>query len=90
MKLILGLTSQSLNFLTVAVDFGLVSLNLLILPEILIFMSLQLVTDECARTEAQSSADRCPCPRVADGGADQSARGGAAQRADSGAFFTRR
>src|SRR5205809_5183764 len=81
------LTLQALDVLTVALDFGLVPVDLLLLPIIGVLMVLQLVADEGASTESQTTADGGSSSGMADGSTDESVRGCAAESANTSALL---
>src|SRR5207244_9825935 len=81
------LTLQALDVLTVALDFGLVPVDLLLLPIIGVLMALQLVADQGASTESQTTADGGSSSGMAAGSTDESARGCAAESANTTALL---
>jgi hypothetical protein len=82
-----GLTLQSLNILTVTIDFGLVAIDLLLLLIVCILVTLQLITNQCTGAETQRTADQSASCGTPYGRADDAAGGSAAQGADTGAFL---
>jgi hypothetical protein len=73
---------------SLALDFPLVALDLLILFRRLVVTALQLVTHERARPESKDGSDGRPRARVTDRGSDDAARRCAAQSADTSSLFT--
>jgi len=65
----------------------LVIANLAVLPVVLVFLPLELVTDQCARAQSEAAADSRTGGRMADRRSDNTTDGGSAQRADAGALF---
>jgi hypothetical protein len=84
----IALPLHPLDFLALAIELRLIAVNLLLLAVIGYLMTLQLVTDQGACAETQSTANRSPSTRVTDGGTNDSTRGGAAKGANASAFFT--
>jgi hypothetical protein len=81
------LALQALNFLTLAVQLGLITVDLLLLAVVGVLSALQLVTDQSASAQSESATDRRAGGGVTHCGTDNAARGGAAKGADTGAFF---
>jgi hypothetical protein len=79
-----------LDVVTVAFDDPLVLLDLLLVVLILsFFLSLHVISDERARSEANSATNGGAQSRAACGGTDEPAGGGASNCADPGTFFPR-
>jgi hypothetical protein len=79
-----------LDLVTTAFDDPLVLLDLLLVVLILsFFLSLHVISDERARSEANSATNGGAQSRTAGGGTDKPTRGGASDCADAGAFFPR-
>jgi hypothetical protein len=81
----------ALNFWAIAIDDALVLLDLLLVALILgMFLSLHVVTDQSACSQACARADCRACSGTPERRADQSARRCATERAYARAFFSRR
>jgi hypothetical protein len=70
-------------------DFRLVSANLAVLLVISILLTLELVTDQRARAQAQSTADQRARRRMTHSAANNAPCGGSSESSDAGPFFTR-
>jgi hypothetical protein len=70
------------------IQFGLIGVDLALLLRLGVVLALKLITDQGAGAETQYAADRCASSGTTHGSADDAARRGASQRADSRAFFT--
>jgi hypothetical protein len=86
---ILALFAEPLNFSSLTLYLGLVGVHLFLLIRLLNFLSLHLVANKSASTETERAADRRSGPRMAHSGTDDSARSGAAKRADARALLAR-
>src|SRR5581483_4070281 len=89
-RLIFRVALQALDVLAIAVDFGLVAVDLLLLLIVGDLVSLQLIADQSARAQAERAADRRARARMTHRRADNAARRRAAQRADARALLARR
>jgi hypothetical protein len=76
--LILALASQLLEFAALALELKLVLIDLLVVLRGLIVSSLQLITNQSARAEAQQSTDCSARARMAHSRTDDTTRGSAA------------
>jgi hypothetical protein len=85
-----ALAPQPLQLVALPVNVSLISFDLILLPVILIFLTLELIANERARTESQTAANRSSRSGMADGTADDAAHRGASEGADACAFFPRR
>jgi hypothetical protein len=84
--LIFGLT-QPLIFLSIAFDFALVLLNLLLVLLILrLFLTLHVISNERSGTQTQGPADSSASPGMAHGCANNTPRCGAAKGANARSF----
>ena len=79
---------QPFDVLAASVDLVLVTLNLLLLAVVGVFLSLQLVADQCAGAESEAAADCRARSRMPHRRADESASRRPAEDADAGAFFS--
>ena len=87
--LIFGLT-QPLTFLTIAFDFPLVLLDLLLILLVLrLFLTLHVISNERAGTQTQSPADSSASSGMPYGRANDAAGGRAADSANARSFFSR-
>jgi hypothetical protein len=68
----------------------LISLDLILLPVILIFLTLELIANQRARAKPQTATNRSSRSGMADGAANYAAHRGAPEGADACAFFPRR
>jgi hypothetical protein len=87
---ILALFAEPLNFSSLTLYFGVVGVHLFLLIRLLNFLSLHLVANKSASTETERAADRRSGTRMAHGGTDDSARGGASECADARTLLARR
>jgi hypothetical protein len=67
----------------------LIPVNLLLLLVIGVLMTLQLVANQCPRTEPETTADSSSSARMTDGSAYQATRRRAAEGANASAFLAR-
>jgi hypothetical protein len=86
-KLILSLFSESLKFPSLAIQFGLVSIDLPLLFALRLLLALELIADERSGSQSENTADRRSCSWTAHGCPDDAADGGPAERSDAGALF---
>ena len=85
--LIFGLT-QPLTFLSIAFDFALVLLDLLLVLLILrLFLTLHVISNERAGTQTQGPADSSASPGMPHGCANNAPRRRAAKGANARSFF---
>jgi hypothetical protein len=61
-----------------------------VLPSVLVFLALQLVTNQSTRAQAHTTADKRPGDWITHRATNDSAYSGATDGADSGAHFTGR
>jgi len=81
----------ALNLLAVTIDGSLILLDLLLIGLILLlFLTLHIVTDQCAGAESKRAADGCTGAGRAHGRADDSACCRAAERANPSSLFPSR
>jgi hypothetical protein len=81
--------SQFFDIPVLALDLGLIVVDLTLLIRLTVFLPLQLIADQNASAQSKSSADRCSGTRMANSRADDSTCGSSAKRANAGALFTR-
>jgi hypothetical protein len=68
-------------------DLLLISLDLLILPVVFIFLTLELVTDKRTGTKSEAAANRGTHTRAPDSSADETTRRCTTQSTDSSSFL---
>ena len=78
------------DFTSLAVYFPLFLIDSLLLLVLLRFMSLKLIADQSARSQAEQTANRGASPRMADDTANNASRRGATECADACALFSGR
>jgi hypothetical protein len=71
-----------------ALQFRLVSANLLVLLKVPYFLSLKLIANQSSRAQSNTAANRRPCPRMAHGGANDTACSSASESADTRSFLS--
>ena len=71
------------------IEFRLVGIDLPLLVGLSIILPLELITNERPGAQPKSATDGRTGSRTTDGSTDKAARGRAAERANSGAFFPR-
>ena len=82
------LALYALDVLTLAREFGLISIDLLLLLGVDIFMALQLVADQSAGAETKGAADKSAGRGPLDRGANDTSGGCAAEGTDTRALFS--
>jgi hypothetical protein len=87
---ILALFTELLNFSSLTLYLGLVGVRLFLLIRLPNFLSLHLVANKSASAETERAADRGSGPRMTHRSTDDSARSGAAKRANARALLARR
>jgi hypothetical protein len=81
------LPAELLEFSPLAIEFGLIAVDLTLLLCLSVLLPLELISDQCPGAEPEQATDRSSCAGMTRCGADNSAGCGATQRADSGALF---
>jgi len=66
----------------------LLSANLLILAVVIVLLTLHLIADQSAGTEAEAATDGRACSRMTDRRTNKTTRSSATKRANTGAFFS--
>ena len=84
---VFALASYSFEVLSIAVNFGLVPVDLLLLAVIRVLVALELIADQGTGTQSQTAADCGSSPGMSDGRTDKTTRSRAAERADAGALL---
>jgi hypothetical protein len=87
---ILPLLLDLFEFFSLALQLGLIGLDLPLLLLLFLVLALKLVTHQSAGSQSEQPADRRACARASDRAADDSSHRGPAQRANTGALFPSR
>jgi hypothetical protein len=82
------LPAEFLKFSPLALEFGLIALDLTLLLRLSILLSLELISDQRPGAQSKEAAHRRPRAGMPGCRANDAARGGSAQRANPGALFT--
>jgi|SRR5690242_9062890 hypothetical protein len=88
-QLVFALAPQCFHILALALNLGLIGVDLPLLIRLTVFLALQLIPNQYAGPEAKSAADRRSRTRMANRRANDPTCGSSAERTNAGAFFTR-
>ena len=83
-----ALLLEAFQLTALSIEFGLIGVDLALLLRLPDLLPLELIADQRTSAETQGSPDCSARSRMANSGSDQAAGSGAAQSADSRAFFT--
>jgi hypothetical protein len=83
------LAPQCFHIPALALNLGLIGVDLPLLIRLTVFLALQLIPNQYAGPESKSPADRRSGARMPNRRANDPTRGSSAERANAGAFFTR-
>jgi hypothetical protein len=80
---------QLFDLASLAIQLGLIGVDLALLVGLLLFLSLHLIADQCAGAKAKSTTDSGANARRSHGGANNTAHRRAPDGSDSRAFLAR-
>jgi hypothetical protein len=87
-QLVFALAPQCFHIPALALNLGLVGVDLPLLIRLTVFLALQLVPNQYAGAKSKSPADRRSGTRMPNRRANDPTRASSAERANAGAFFT--